>query len=496
MQEPSTAKNSSLSRAPKNGAQRQCELTEREKCRILTATNPDQRPLPSSTPHPQLRTPVSRRRHPNHHHRRQVASLTWWKLRWHVQLESRSQWRAWTGTRTALSMWRTPCPRTVPVEAPQFVPGYLSRCRTWTEIEAPLHCHTAGTCRCMIKGTTHLSKHNNGHVKNQPQGRHLENFDDLLHSLHCGTRLCCTPASQNSVDELNQEHNHVKEQLELLQDHTGTPATEKLHQADAARPLRRLPSRRRLTTRAPSISSLRQKTTAPTPAGRTSTAPKYFTANRLAGQHEHLVDKVGDSAIVTYGRSPDKKCSSHRSSCLQASPAMWRRTWLATELPRPRHEGQPPRKCCCCWIVHYSQRKIAIFLFVNFLFVNVCFCVTSKEKCHFFSEKRWPSKIGCGFSLGKTHSEKHNGNRRGFHRTKLQQQRQTPDTTSEISSFFLHFLCLHCSLIFIKFQFFQYFQTFLMFLHCLFFFIVIHFSFFFIFIFVFFLNCCQFFWIC
>ena len=40
VQEPSMAKNSSPSRAPKNGAQRQCELTEREKCRISLRKTP------------------------------------------------------------------------------------------------------------------------------------------------------------------------------------------------------------------------------------------------------------------------------------------------------------------------------------------------------------------------------------------------------------------------------------------------------------------------
>ena len=69
VQEPSMAKSSSPSKAPKYGAQRQCELTEREKCSISRRKTPDQRPL-------QLRTPKSRR-HPNLHHRHHVTSLRW-----------------------------------------------------------------------------------------------------------------------------------------------------------------------------------------------------------------------------------------------------------------------------------------------------------------------------------------------------------------------------------------------------------------------------------
>ena len=50
------------------------------------------------------------------------------------------------------------------------------------------HCNTAGTCRSMINraSATHLSMYNNGHITNQPQEMHLENFDGQLHSLHCG----------------------------------------------------------------------------------------------------------------------------------------------------------------------------------------------------------------------------------------------------------------------------------------------------------------------
>ena len=64
VQEPSMAKNSAPSRAPKNGAHLQT-MEEREKMTHFTTKNPDQRPLPFSTPHPQLRTPISRRRHPS-----------------------------------------------------------------------------------------------------------------------------------------------------------------------------------------------------------------------------------------------------------------------------------------------------------------------------------------------------------------------------------------------------------------------------------------------
>ena len=37
----------------------------------------------------------------------------------------------------------------------------------------------------------------------------------------------------------------------------------------------------------------------PTPAGRSSTAPRYCMVKRAAGQHEHLVGKVGETAIET-----------------------------------------------------------------------------------------------------------------------------------------------------------------------------------------------------
>ena len=59
--------------------------------------------------------------------------------------------------------------------------------------------------------------HNNRHVKNQPQERHLENFDGLLHKLHCGyTKLPHNRKVHHSFDELELGHVIVKELLELV----------------------------------------------------------------------------------------------------------------------------------------------------------------------------------------------------------------------------------------------------------------------------------------
>ena len=63
----------------------------------------------------------------------------------------------------------------------------------------------------------YLSMHNNGHVKNQPQERHLENFDGLLHSLHCGnTKLPLNRKVHHSFVELDLGHVIVEELLELV----------------------------------------------------------------------------------------------------------------------------------------------------------------------------------------------------------------------------------------------------------------------------------------
>ena len=86
------AKNSSPSRAPKHGAQRQCELTEREKCRISLRKTPIRdlfhlRLLIRSSALEQVVVVVTQNLHDRHH----VASLRWVKLRWRVQIESRSR---------------------------------------------------------------------------------------------------------------------------------------------------------------------------------------------------------------------------------------------------------------------------------------------------------------------------------------------------------------------------------------------------------------------
>ena len=63
---------------------------------------------------------------------------------------------------------------------------------------------------------THLSMHNNGYVKNQPQQRHLENFVGLLPVCTVGTRNCSTTRKSATLSMIYQRHVIVEELLELV----------------------------------------------------------------------------------------------------------------------------------------------------------------------------------------------------------------------------------------------------------------------------------------
>ena len=96
------------------------------------------------------------------------------------------------------------------------------------------------------------------------------------------------------------------------------------------------------------------------------------------------------------------------------------------------------------------------------------FCFTSNDNSHFLRKKRDPAKRVVDFPRERdTLRIKNHGNRTGFRRKKLQQQRQTLEIVEDLAceAKFLHFPFI--------FHMFSFFRFFLQFFHCFMFF---HFS--------------------
>ena len=96
----------------------------------------------------------------------------------------------------------------------------------------------------------------------------------------------------------------------------------------------------------------------PTPAGRSSTAPRYCLGPTSISQHEHLEGEVGDSALERKDSSAlDKEqCSSHRSvQCSgwrlasPVSPHEGRTDWLLSPIATSRRPAVVGCCCCCCF---------------------------------------------------------------------------------------------------------------------------------------------------
>ena len=94
------------------------------------------------------------------------------------------------------------------------------------------------------------------------------------------------------------------------------------------------------------------------------------------------------------------------------------------------------------------------------------FCSTSNENGHFSSENGETPKLVVDFLKDRRHipKQKH-GNRRGFRRKKLQQQRQTPWKSSRILRVKPNFFILHFSFFIIFFIFLHFSFVFLLFLY-------------------------------